>query len=142
MGTNRRFQTRSGSRDQATDLSRRTVILRAVQTQLSAITHERDGLSARLDSHLARAVFVEQVGGDWSERSSEDERDLRELDTAISTARRRLQGLEGESGLMERIARLLEEPVLGSDPLLVQHVNEIEHADDRQDPGPNEKNKG
>jgi hypothetical protein len=99
------FRTRNRRRDMATDAARLARVRQAVDLAIIDIEREREGLQRRVDFYLAKASSLMDETGDFSNRTVEDETELRTAEQHISEARHRLGTLANEA---VQFAKLLE----------------------------------
>jgi hypothetical protein len=91
------FKARSADRDAATDRSRVSSILEAIETALHAAEQEQSGLNRRVEDVLARAAVTMGNGTDeYLEREPLDSHHQDLFSTEISNGQRRLKELATE----------------------------------------------
>lgn len=91
------FKARSAERDAATDRSRVSSILQAIETALHAAEQEQSGLSRRVEDVLARAAVTMGNGTDeYLEREPLDSHHQDLFSAEISNGQRRLKELAAE----------------------------------------------
>jgi hypothetical protein len=110
-----RFRTRDPQRDMATDRQRLQQVRDAVLAALAAVRHERDGLQRRVDLDYGRAALLLDEAGDYNSRPAAEEAEIAEAERHAGAALARVQELNGQIALFERLLGELDESMARQD---------------------------